>query len=352
MTSTHGLPSSRSWSISMTRHRRAAATIAALVAVIVLLPSLTAAELTLNYYEKTCPKLEEIVSDVVITKQITNPTTAAGTLRLFFHDCVVGGCDASTFVSTNAFNKAERDADDNLSLPGDGFDAVIRAKTAVELQCPGVVSCADILALATRDLVTMVGGPYYHIRLGRKDALVSTAASVVGNLPSPNMTVDQLIGTFAKKGFTVQELVVLSGAHTVGFSHCSEFASRIYGYGGRGQNAFDPSMHPRYAAALQMACANYTKDPTIAAFNDLMTPGKFDNKYYQNLLRGMGLLASDNVLVTDERTRPYVQLYAANQTAFFNDFAHAMEKLSVLGVKTGSKGEIRRRCDEFNNLST
>ncbi|WOL12146.1 peroxidase 65 [Canna indica] len=318
------------------------------MAAILCLVTPAAAKLSTEYYAKSCPKVEEIVSDVVTTKQITTPTTAAGALRLFFHDCFVGGCDASVLVSSNSFNRAERDADDNISLPGDGFDAIIRAKTALELQCPGIVSCADILALATRNLVVMLGGPFYRVRLGRKDAVASSVASVQGNLPGANMTADQLISLFAKKKFTVQDLVVLSGAHTVGFSHCGEFARRIYGYKNGGH---DPGLNPRFALALQKACANYQKDPTIAAFNDIMTPGKFDNMYFQNLLRGLGLLESDTVLVTDKRTKPLVELYAANQTAFFHDFARAMEKLSVFGVKTGRKGEVRRRCTEFNDLS-
>ncbi|XP_042448867.1 peroxidase 31-like [Zingiber officinale] len=329
---------------------RAVAIPPALLLLLFSLASPTAANLSTGYYQKTCPKAEQIISDVVTGKQISTPTTAAGSLRLFFHDCFVGGCDASMLISTNAFNRAERDADDNVSLPGDAFDTVIRAKTALELQCPGVVSCADVLALATRDLVLMLGGPFYTVRLGRKDALASTAASVPGNLPSPNMTVDQLIDVFAKKKMTVQDMVALSGAHTVGFSHCNQFASRVFNYDGSGGH--DPTMNSEYAAALQQACANYEKDSTIAAFNDLMTPGKFDNLYYQNVLRGLGLLASDSALAADKRTRPLVELYAANQTAFFNDFTKAMEKLSLVGVKTGRKGEVRRRCDEFNSLST
>lgn len=51
---------------------------------------------------------------------------------------------------------AEKDSSDNLSLAGDGFDTVIKAKQAVEAQCPDVVSCADILALAARDVVVLV----------------------------------------------------------------------------------------------------------------------------------------------------------------------------------------------------
>ncbi|XP_010928551.1 peroxidase 31 [Elaeis guineensis] len=332
-------------------HSFSSALLAAVLAVAVALslPAPSAAKLTPNYYRKTCPRAAEIVTQVVTGKQIANPTTAAGTLRLFFHDCFVGGCDASVLISTNAFNRAERDADINLSLPGDGFDVVVRAKTQLEIECPGIVSCSDVLALATRDLVTMLGGPFYPVLLGRKDALASKADTVEGNLPRPNMTVSQMISIFAAKGFTVQEMVALSGAHTVGFSHCKEFAHRIYNHNNGGQNAFDPSMNPKFAEALQKACANYIKDETIATFNDIMTPGKFDNMYFKNLARGLGLLASDQLLMSDPRTKPFVQLYAANNTAFFNDFAHAMVKLSVYGVKTGRKGEVRRRCDNFNN---
>ena len=90
----------------------------------------------------------------------------------------------------------------------------------------------------------------------------------------------------------------------------------------------------------------------MSAFNDAMTPSKFDNMYYQNLQRGLGLLESDNALLKNPRTRPFVQLYATNQTAFFNDFARAMEKLSHFGVKTGRKGEVRRKCDAFNSIQT
>ncbi|KAG0466722.1 hypothetical protein HPP92_017685 [Vanilla planifolia] len=309
------------------------------------------AKLTLDYYKTSCPRVHEIISDIVTTKQINSPTTAAGTLRLFFHDCFVSGCDASVLISTNHFNVAERDADINLSLPGDAFDVIIRSKTALELQCPGVVSCADILAIATRDLVSMLGGPFYPVRLGRKDSLASSAASVEPNLARPNASIDKIISLFASKGFTVREFVALSGAHTVGFSHCQEYSDRIFNFNKGGHLAFDPTMNPKFAEALQKACANYLKDPTIATFNDIMTPGKFDNLYYQNLLKGLGLLATDQKMAADPRTAPFVRLYAANETAFFEDFSHAMQKLSHYGVKTGRKGEVRRRCDVFNNLS-
>lgn len=307
-------------------------------------------KLNADYYQKSCPSFPRIMQDVITSKQINSPTTAAGTLRLFVHDCMVEGCDASVLISSNSFNTAERDADINLSLPGDAFDLIVRAKTSLELTCPGIVSCADILALATRDLITMVGGPYYDVRLGRKDGLVSKSSNVEGNLPRANMTMDQIISIFAAKGFSVQEMVALSGGHTIGFSHCSEFSSRLFNFSSTSE--IDPTLNPKFAQALRNMCKDYQTNQAVAAFNDVMTPSKFDNMYYQNLQRGLGLLASDALLLADPRTKPFVDLYAANQNAFFEDFTRAMEKLSVREIKTGRKGEVRRKCDSFNSIKT
>lgn len=68
------------------------------------------------------------------------------------------GCDASVIVSSTPGNTAEKDHPDNLSLAGDGFDTVIKAKAAVDSnsRCKNKVSCADILALATRDVIQLV----------------------------------------------------------------------------------------------------------------------------------------------------------------------------------------------------
>lgn len=67
------------------------------------------------------------------------------------------GCDASVLIQTNN-HTSEKDNAENLSLAGDGFDTVIKAKAAVDSVpgCKNKVSCADILALATRDVVALV----------------------------------------------------------------------------------------------------------------------------------------------------------------------------------------------------
>jgi peroxidase len=67
----------------------------------------------------------------------------------------VQGSDASVLIASPN-DDAEKDSADDISLAGDGFDTVIQAKKAVEAVCPGVVSCADILAMAARDVVSLV----------------------------------------------------------------------------------------------------------------------------------------------------------------------------------------------------
>lgn len=63
------------------------------------------------------------------------------------------GYDASIMITSTDNNTAERDAKISLSLPGDGYDIFLLAKTAVELQCLRVVSCADLVSITNRDLV-------------------------------------------------------------------------------------------------------------------------------------------------------------------------------------------------------
>jgi len=69
-------------------------------------------------------------------------------------------------ASTNN-NKAEKDHEENLSLAGDGFDTVIKAKEALDAvpNCRNKVSCADILTMATRDVVNLVSNSSLFILL-------------------------------------------------------------------------------------------------------------------------------------------------------------------------------------------
>ncbi|XP_031095356.1 peroxidase 55 [Ipomoea triloba] len=298
-------------------------------------------QLAENFYASTCPNVELIVQQVVGTKFAQTFVTVPATLRLFFHDCFVEGCDASVIIASPN-GDAEKDSSDNLSLAGDGFDTVVKAKQAVEAVCPGVVSCADILAIAARDVVVLAGGPAFNVELGRRDGLVSKASRVKGNLPEPTFNLNQLTSMFAKHNLSQLDMIALSGAHTVGFSHCDRFAQRIY------SSPVDPSLDPSYAQQLMQDCPRNV-DPTIAINMDPTTPRAFDNVYYQNLVAGKGLFTSDQVLFTDTDSRTTVEDFAKNPLDFNGAFASAMRKLGRVGVKTGSQGEIRLDCSKFNS---
>ncbi|XP_021299042.1 peroxidase 55-like [Herrania umbratica] len=303
------------------------------------------AQLSENFYSNSCPNLETIVKQEVSTKFSQTIVTIPATLRLFFHDCFVEGCDASVIIASPN-GDAEKDAQDNLSLAGDGFDTVIKAKQAVERQCPGIVSCADILALAARDVVVLAGGPSWEVELGRRDGLVSKASNVAGNLPEPEFNLVQLNTMFARHNLTQFDMIALSGAHTVGFSHCNRFANRLYSFSS--SSPVDPTLDPNYAQELMQACPRNV-DPSIAINMDPETPQTFDNVYYQNLVAGKGLFTSDEVLFTDPASEPTVNDFATNPGNFNGAFITAMRKLGRVGVKTGKNGEIRIDCTAFNS---
>lgn len=299
-----------------------------------------------NFYSLTCPNVESTVTQAVTTKFTQTITTGQATLRLFFHDCFVEGCDASVIIASPN-GDAEKDFSENLSLAGDGFDTVIKAKQAVEAVCPGVVSCADILALATRDVIGLLGGPSFNVELGRRDGLVSKASQVEGKLPKANFNLNQLNALFSQHNLSQTDMIALSGAHTVGFSHCDQFANRLYSFSS--SSRVDPSMDSNYAQQLKEQCPDQNPDPTVAIALDPQTSSTFDNLYYQDLVSGQGLLSSDQVLFTDPASKSTVVEFANNPSEFNGAFVTAIRKLGRVGVKTGNEGEIRRDCTKFNS---
>lgn len=304
------------------------------------------AQLSETFYEQTCPNLETIVTQTVTAQFQSNFATGPATLRLLFHDCFVRGCDASVLIDSTSTNTAEKDATENLTLNPAGTNTVVAAKAAVEAVCPNLVSCADILALATRDVVGLTGGPSYSVELGRRDGLVSLASEVAANIPAPTFDLDQLNDFFSVKGLSQIDMIALSGAHTIGVSHCSGFSNRLYNFSS--SNQVDPTLDSSYAAQLQQECP-VNADSSIFVSMDPQTPTQFDNVYYQLLQSSEGLFSSDEILFTDSRSSSTVNSFAASADSFQTAFVTAITNMGRVGVKTGSDGEIRVDCTAFNS---
>uniref|UniRef100_A0ACD5U904 Uncharacterized protein n=1 Tax=Avena sativa TaxID=4498 RepID=A0ACD5U904_AVESA len=307
-------------------------------------PATTEAHTQFGAYNKTCPQAEEIVFKEMTAILAKSPDLAGPLLRLFSVDCFVGGCEGSILLNSTANNTAEKDSPLNKGLRG--FDVVDSIKAKLEVACPGVVSCSDVLALAARDSVRLTKGPYIPIPTGREDGNRSSAADVAPNTPKPGATVTDLIALFARFNLTAKDLAVLSGAHTIGRAHCSAFSPRLYNFSNNASS--DPTLDANYTATLRGQC----KAGDIATLVNLDPSSGtiFDLGYYRDVAASRGLLSTDAALLLDADTRAYV-LRQANATAtddFFADFAASFYNMSKIGAITHHKGEIRRHCSAVN----
>ncbi|KAJ4842696.1 L-ascorbate peroxidase 3 [Turnera subulata] len=162
------------------------------------------------------------------------------------------------------------------------------------------ISYADLYQLAGVVAVEVTGGPTIDFVPGRKDSKVSTRE---GRLPDAKQGAPHLKDIFYRMGLTDQDIVALSGAHTLGRAH-----------------------------------------PERSGFEGPWTtqPLKFDNSYFLELLKGEaeGLLklSTDKALLDDPAFRPYVELYAKDEDAFFRDYASSHKKLSELGFTPAPSG--------------
>ncbi|CAL9232443.1 unnamed protein product [Arabidopsis halleri] len=308
--------------------------------------SFSEAQLKMGFYDQTCPYAEKIVEDVVNQHIHNAPSLAAGLIRMLFHDCFVRGCDGSILINATLSNQqVEKLAPPNLTVRG--FDFIDKVKSALESKCPGIVSCADIITLATRDSIVAIGGPTWNVPTGRRDGRISNFAEARNNIPPPFGNFTTLITLFGNQGLDVKDLVLLSGAHTIGVSHCSSFSNRLFNFTGVGDQ--DPSMDSEYVDNLKSRRCLSLADNTTNVEMDPGSRNTFDLSYYRLVLKRRGLFESDAALTMNPAALAQVKRFAGgSEQEFFAEFSKSMEKMGRIGVKTGSDGEIRRTCAFVN----
>ncbi|KAI3945029.1 hypothetical protein MKW92_025874 [Papaver armeniacum] len=303
------------------------------------------AQLKIGFYDGKCGNqdVESIVNSVVTGSFPTQRSIAAALLRMQFHDCFVTGCDASLLLDGDS---SEKKAGANLNVRG--YNLIDEAKTAVEQACPGIVSCSDIIIMATRDAVALSGGSAarYEVETGSRDGIISRASDV--DLPGPGISVSSAINQFVNKGLTATDMVVLLGGHTVGIAHCNFFQDRLWNFDNTG--SADPSMDPALVETLKLQCPEGTNDESVTVNLDQSPSSSniVDNSFYQAIRSSRGILEIDQKLALDPSTTDAVATLANDGFRFLNLFGKSMVNLGGIGVLTGTDGQIRLRCNSVN----
>ncbi|WVZ75293.1 hypothetical protein U9M48_023363 [Paspalum notatum var. saurae] len=311
------------------------------------------------YNAKKCGGVEPIVREEVYKALNADRSKGAALVRLFFHDCWVNGCDGSVLLDASHTNPyPEKVAGANIGLRA--FDLIDAIKARLETVYPGVVSCSDILAFAARDAARYLSTGHidYAVPSGRRDGVASRARDADATLPGSTFSFGDLKRNFAKKNFTVEELVVLSGAHSIGVAHYASFKDRLAAPRGE--------IDARYQRALYLATkyrpvvANDIRDETDAFKKDAgyyptaaAASGRRDylnNTYYHNALDNRVLFKSDWALRTDSFALGKLKEYRDKPSEWDADFADALVKLSRLPAE-GKNFEIRKKCSATNKPS-
>ncbi|KAL9275832.1 Peroxidase 2-like protein [Drosera capensis] len=125
----------------------------------------------------------------------------------------------------------------------------------------------------------------------RRDGLESNEADSLNNIPQFSFTLAQLESSFSVKGLSVEDMVILSGAHSIGIAHYSSFTNRLYS--------------------------------TV-------------------------LLTSDQDLTNSTSALSLVKIFSQGGS-WAPRFAASMQKMGQIGVLTGTEGNIRLNCSVFNS---
>nr|UGB90603.1 secretory plant peroxidase [Sinopodophyllum hexandrum] len=302
-----------------------------------LLAAATNAQLSATFYTKSCPNLQNIVRKVMAQAINKEARMGASILRLHFHDCFVNGCDASILLDDTSKFTGEKNAGPNQNSAR-GFEVIDSIKTQVEAACKTTVSCADILAIAARDGVVLLGGPSWTVPLGRRDARTASQSAANAQIPAPTTSLSTLISMFSSKGLSARDMTALSGSHTIGQARCTTFRAHIYN---------DTNIHASFAANRKKTCPASGGDNNLAPL-DKQTAFRFENNYYENLVARRGLLHSDQELFNGGSQDNLVRNYVSNNALFLSDFTAAMVKMGNISPLTGNNGEIRKNCRTVN----
>ncbi|KAI4714682.1 hypothetical protein J4E89_000363 [Alternaria sp. Ai002NY15] len=201
-------------------------------------------------------------------------------LRAPFHDCINNGCDGS-LVLTDECGRSENA----------GLSAI----------CTKLKDWSDKYQVSAADMIQFAGaqaiaacplGPRVQALVGRKD---SSNAAPVGSVPSSRGTLESILGAFAAKGFSSDDVVALMGAHSV---------------------------------AVQ-----FHDDPSQAGKGLDSTPFRYDNTFYQETKdrKAPYSLQSDLLMSNSSETSTTWSNFAEDANSWSTAFTSAWDRFAVIG---------------------
>ncbi|CAE7613532.1 ccp1, partial [Symbiodinium microadriaticum] len=232
-------------------------------------------------------------------------------MRVAWHSSGTYDKDTKTGGSDGGTMRFAAEANDEANR---GLSIIRDLLHPVQVNNPGV-SAADLWTAAGAAAVSFLGGPEIPFKYGRVDTDDPSKCPRNGLLPDASQGAEHLREVFYRMGFNDQEIVALSGGHTLGRAHYTRS-----GYDG-------PWTH---------------------------TPLKFNNEYFRNLMNldwvprkwqgklqyedtesgRLLMLPTDLALKTDPVFSKYARRYADDEHEFFRDFSAAYAKLLSLGTST------------------
>jgi len=199
------------------------------------------------------------------------------------------------------------------------------------------ISYADLYQMAGAAAVEQSGGPRIPMKYGRVDAPTDDSVPPPHRLPDGDAPFHQSDGkcpfdwsqnaspeahlrrVFYRMGLSDQEIVALSGGHTLGraFKHRS------------GIPKLPQTSYTEKGPGETKGGMSWTREWL-----------KFDNSYFRELKDAkegradpeLLRMPTDLVLFTDKKFKKFAKKYAKSQAAFFEDYAVAHAKLSELGA--------------------
>ncbi|CAB9507652.1 ascorbate peroxidase 6, chloroplastic/mitochondrial [Seminavis robusta] len=236
-----------------------------------------------------------------------------------------------------------------------GLDMAVDFMQGIKDKFPDV-SYADLYQMASARAVALAGGPDIDMMYGRLDSAGPDECSLEGHLPDAEPGPDGKYGgyvegkpsvstedktpyghlrkVFYRMGLNDEEIVALSGAHTMGRAHKDRSglgAAKTKFTDGKPVERGDGEKVDNY----RVGGSAWTKQWLT-----------FDNSYFTTIPDDdadpeLLKLSTDKTLFDDDGFKPFAEKFRDSQDAFFESYAEAHKKLSELGSKFEPKGGIK-----------